>query len=107
MQEVSAGAYRGQRLQLTARVKANDVQGWAGVWMRLDAPGHMIVLDNMRERPIMGDTEWQEYSVVLDVPSAASGIAYGVLLQGAGRVWIDEFSLQIVDVGVPVTAAPQ
>lgn len=106
MQEVSADAYRGQRLRLTVHVKANDVQGWAGVWMRVDGPGLMIVLDNMRDRPIVGNTDWRAYSLVLDVPADASGFAYGLLLEGSGRVWMDAISLEVVDAGVPVTAEP-
>jgi hypothetical protein len=39
--------------------------------------------DNMDDRPIKGDSEWQQYAVVLDVPSEATALAYGILLSGA------------------------
>jgi hypothetical protein len=47
-------------------------------------------------------------SVVLDVPSNATGIVFGLLLSGPGEAWIDDASLDVVGTDVPSTntAAP-
>ena len=54
-------------------------------------------------RPIRGTSDWQAYSIVLDVPEDATRIALGGLMIGRGKLWIDEFSLETVDRDVPVT----
>jgi len=56
----------------------------------------------MQDRGIRGDTDWQAYSIVLDVPQGASALAYGVLLQGGGQVWMDAARLETVDAPVSV-----
>ena len=103
MQAVLADPYRGKRLELTGFIKSQDVLSYAGLWMRIDGPSHLIALDNMSDRPITGTTDWNRYSVVLDVPDNASAIAFGVLLNGSGQAWLDNVELKVVGPDVPVT----
>ena len=42
-------------------------------------------------------------SVVLDIPVKSEVIAFGVLLNGSGQIWMDKLSFEIVDDNVPVT----
>lgn len=106
MQSIAAQNYAGQRVRLTAWVKSESVGGWAGVWMRVDAPSESAVsFDNMQDRPIKGTTAWTKYSVVLDVPARSSNIAFGILVDGAGSVWLDDLAFEVVDESVPVTGA--
>jgi hypothetical protein len=105
MQSFKEDAYLGKRLRLSAFVKANDVDGWAGLWMRVDGPNgrRSTAFDNMQDRPIKGTSDWTRYEIVLDVASEATNIAFGVLLHGAGQVWIDDVKFEIVDTNVPST----
>jgi len=36
MQYISAENYTGKRLRLSGYVKSDDVEGWSGMWMRVD-----------------------------------------------------------------------
>jgi len=104
MQMFKADTYRGKRVRLSAWVKSQQVAGWAGVWMRVDGDDSKpLAFDNMQNRPIKGTSGWQRYEVVLDVADKASAIAFGILLDGAGAVWIDEVRFEIVDRSVPTT----
>jgi hypothetical protein len=104
MQMFLADSYRGTRQMLTGRVRAEDVEKWAGLWMRVDGPGGTLLgFDNMQSRPIRGTTDWTEYRVVVDVPPGAVYLAFGVLLEGPGSVWIDEVRLGEVGEDVPPT----
>ncbi|MGE3076498.1 MAG: hypothetical protein AB7N24_20725 [Dehalococcoidia bacterium] len=97
MQIFSAEAYRGQRLRLRAEVKALAVEQWAGIWMRIDGSGNeMLAFDNMQDRPIVGNTDWRQYDVILDVEAAAARIAFGVLLSGSGEVRVTDLELTTV-----------
>ena len=97
--------YRGKRLRLSAWIKAEGVEEWSGLWMRIDGPEPEGVLgfDNMRRRPIRGTRDWRRYEVVLDVATEATRVNYGILLHGAGRVWVDDFRLETVGPEVEVT----
>ena len=58
MQSISAEAYRGKRLRFTAVLKTRDVDGWTGLWMRVEKPDRHGAFDNMQQRPLRGTTEW-------------------------------------------------
>ena len=105
MQQIDAADYRGRRVRLSGFSKAAAVAGWAGLWMRVDGPRGVLAFDNMQSRPIKGTADWQRCEVVLDVPSAASAIWFGLLLTGPGQVWFDDLQVEGVDGTVPVTAA--
>jgi hypothetical protein len=103
MQEFNAGQYAGKRVRLTASVKAENVDDWAGLWMRVDKGSKAVSFDNMRDRPIKGTTPWQDYEVILDVPQDATQIAFGVLLSKAGAVWMSGVRFEEVGMDVPAT----
>jgi hypothetical protein len=57
----------------------------------------------MQNRPIKGTTGWQRNEVVLEVPKDATRVAFGILLNGPGQVWLNSTKLEIVGSGVPTT----
>ena len=105
MQNFSADQYAGKRLRLTAFVRSEGVENWAGLWMRVDKGKDSVAFDNMQDRPITGNNAWREYTVVLDVPQNATGIFFGVLLSGSGEVWVNSVKLEPVGAEVPTTGS--
>jgi hypothetical protein len=105
MQEIQAIQYLEKRVRLTGYVKSVDVRSWAGLWMRVDKGTNMVSFDNMQDRAIKGSTDWRQYDVVLDVPKDATGIAFGILLDGPGSVWLSGTKFEVVSSDVPVTGA--
>jgi hypothetical protein len=105
MQRFNADAYRGQRLRLSALVRSEGVERWAGLWMRVDGSGRRtLAFDNMQSRGITGTTDWTRYNVVLDVAERESTlIAFGVLLSGAGQISIADVRIESVGPEVPTT----
>ncbi len=104
MQSIAADAYRGKRLRFAAVVKTRDVEGWTGLWMRIDRPNGRVTFDNMQSRPLRGSNEWTNASVVLDVAPDATAIHFGLLQDGAGTSWLDECALEVVGNEVAVTS---
>ena len=105
MQTFRADAYRGKRVRLSAFVKTQDVEAGALLWMRVEGPGDSVLaFDNMGDRPIRGAPDWRLHDVVLEVPTRASAIAIGLLLEGGGRVWIDDVTMSAVAPDVALTA---
>lgn len=96
--------YRGKRVRFAGWVKSQDVDNWAGLWMRVDGTGsRLLAFDNMASRPIKGTTNWHRYEVVLDVSEDATALNFGVLLDGPGSVWLSDGELVVVGRDVPTT----
>ena len=107
MQMIMAGTRRGHRVRFSADVKCTLVADWAGLWMRIDGQKRGVPhFDNMQDRPIKGTADWTNYAVVLDVSETADVIAFGILLEGTGEVWISHVTLEVVGLDVPITAQP-
>jgi hypothetical protein len=105
MQSVRAERYIGKRVRLSGLVKSREVMSWAGLWMRVDKGKDIVAFDNMQDRPIKGTTDWHRYDVVLDVPADSTGISFGILLDGTGKVWLSGTKFDVVGAAVPSTDA--
>ena len=105
MQNFSPDKYLGKRIRMSGYMKSKNVETWSGFWLRVDKAGSQtsLAFDNMQDRPIKGTTEWKKYEIVLDVPSEATNIGFGALLDGTGQIWFDKLNFEIVDKSVPIT----
>lgn len=105
-QKIHAGAYRGQRVRLSGYLRTSEVSGWAGLWMRVDPKdgGPSLAFENMLRQPVLGSSDWKQYSIEVDVPEEAKEIDLGTVLSGRGEVWFDDLELSSVAVLVPGAA---
>lgn len=104
MQQFKATRWLGKRVRLSGFVKTEGVNRFAGLWMRIDdAHGDVLQFDNMSNRPIQGTTNWNRYSIVLDVPEQSDVISFGILLTGGGQAWLDQLTFMEVDKRFSVT----
>lgn len=100
----SAVTWRGARVELRAELRSGAVDGWAGLWMRIDGPnGKVLAFDNMQNRALRGTSSFKWYSVVLDIPADAEQVTFGVLLHGPGAVYVRELAFGEVEREVSVT----
>ncbi|WP_214484900.1 AraC family transcriptional regulator [Bacillus sp. SM2101] len=103
MQGFQAHDYKGKRLKFSCFLKTENVEK-CGAWLRIDnASGDAIQFDNMDNRSIQGTTDWNHYSIVLDVLEESASIHFGVLLNGKGKVWADGFRFEEVTEKIPTT----
>lgn len=74
--------------------------------MRVDGPhpGEIAGFDNHCDRPLLGTFDWELREAVLDVPNDARNVAFGIILAGEGKVWIDDVELVPVDESTPTTS---
>ena len=104
MQSFDAEIYLDKRVKLTGHIKTVDVKSWAGMWMRVDGKNKKVLeFDNMKNRKIIGTTEWTKYEIVLDVPEKSTSISYGVLLNETGTVYLDDLSFKEVNKDISKT----
>jgi erythromycin esterase len=106
-QSMPSTAAVGHALRLTGWIRTQGVAGWAGLWMRVDAPGRPhVALDNMHDRGPRGTSDWRRFEVILPVPRGSSSVVFGVLLSGSGVAWFDDLDLEI-DTSVRAAALPE
>jgi hypothetical protein len=86
VQSIASTCYLDRKVSFTAALRAQEVAGWAGLWMRVDGPRMALTFDNMQDRPLHHTTAWIEAEIVLDVPSEATEVHFGALLTGAGAL---------------------
>lgn len=111
MQTIDAAQWRGKRVRYRAAVRTAALGDGVGaqLWCRVDRPkgeggeAQLGAFDNMRARPISGAT-WERYDIVLDVAADATQIALGLFVLGDGKVWLDDVTLEAVDLTVATTA---
>lgn len=98
MHSIDATAFRGKKLSFSANVGGVARNGWGGLWMRVDdAQGNVLSFDNMHARPLLADVNFEKRAVAVDVPLEAKTINYGVLLDGAGKLTLNDAALEIVE----------
>lgn len=93
-----------RRVRFSAIARAMEVTGWAGLWLRVDGPGGMLVLDNMQDRPLRRTNGWTQADIVLDVAEQATEPHFGALLSGSGALDLTRPRFGEVDESVPATA---
>jgi hypothetical protein len=109
MQQTLPDKYKGKRVKFSGRLKLENVDGWAGLWMRVDInyPYTILAFDNMGDRQLKGSIDWQTYSFELDVIEEAELICFGALLSGKGQIWFDDMTIEIISDIPPSTTIQQ
>ncbi len=104
MKTIKPDLYSGKTVKISGYLKSENIKSWAGLWMRVDYYDvAVLAFDNMRKNPIKGTKDWAKYEIVLHVPTEATSISYGVLLDETGQVWFKDIVLEIVDETTPET----
>ena len=74
-QQIKAETYRGKRLRFSTALRSQDVENRAALFMRISGTNdQLLAFDNMRNRYISGTSDWEHYTIVLDVAEQAEDI---------------------------------
>jgi C-terminal processing protease CtpA/Prc len=96
---MDASPLQGKRIRLTAFIKAEVTSGQAQMWLRIDKPDNkMGFFDNMDARPIK-NPKWKVYETIGMVDQDAKRIVFGAFLMGMGKMWVDNFKLELEENG--------
>jgi len=70
------------------------------LWLRADGDKEFnLFFDNMSNRPIRGTTPWTKYVIDAHLPEKTRWLNYGIVLEGRGAMWADNFRLMVWDRG--------
>jgi hypothetical protein len=94
-QTVNAEQYRGSRVRFSAYIKTQGAEVEAIPYLVVSGnPFAELTLDNLRDDPLVGTSDWTKYELTVDVPEEAYQISFGLSMAGAGKLWIDEVRLE-------------
>lgn len=94
---VPAERVRGSHIRLAAQVRTAGVADRAGAAIAISGRENVLALNDMGERALVGDTEWTKCDLVSFVPPDAEVILVGAYVRGAGTVWLDDFSVEQIE----------
>jgi len=90
-QRIDAVALRGRRVTLSAKVRSENVEKLAFLWMAAeDGSGRMMALTPPDADPVRGTMPWHEVQITGVVPPVAVRLSIALSLTSAGRVWLDD-----------------
>lgn len=109
VQLIRAAAFKGKRVRLSAHMKTRNI----GRSSLSDAAALTISCDGGPPRFVFAAQEhivkapkWRPVTIVMDVPSDATLLEFGISLWGGGEVWADDFEIETVSRSVPLTHTP-
>jgi C-terminal processing protease CtpA/Prc len=88
----------GKTIKLSAwvKVRSDDPQARAQLWLRVDRASGMGFFDNMSDRPVRAG-DWAEYVITGPVAADAKRIAFGAIVYGSGEFLLDGFRATVTD----------
>jgi hypothetical protein len=93
-QKIPVHGLRGKEAILSAWIRTENADGTgAGLTIRMLNSGAILAYNFMSEALVEGTQDWKQYSISLQVPERATDIEVGIMLQGKGMVWADDFEL--------------
>jgi len=99
MQRCRADYLAGTTVRLAADLSTENVDTWAGIWLRVDgAEKTDLFFDNMSRQRLAGTTPWARFQIDARIPQDAFWANFGVVLSGSGIVRADGFALSRWDV---------
>ena len=66
------------------------VNGYAGLWWRIDGPNGSLGMDNMGDRGPQGTTDWTRFEIEIPVAADARNINFGVSPAAASRACVSD-----------------
>ncbi|MGD0387803.1 MAG: sigma-70 family RNA polymerase sigma factor [Tepidisphaeraceae bacterium] len=89
--------FLGHRIRISAWIKSSGVTGGSGFQIITFGPWDKKLGDEGQRghRPIIGTRDWKQYTAVADVPPQTTSIEWGLTMNGRGKLWIDEDSVEV------------
>lgn len=94
LQQFTADAVREDSLLFSGKIKTKGIQGTATLFLVVNGSDSRLFVDDMRGRPIQGDTDWTLAEIRVPRLLDAQSIELGALVIGPGTAWFDDFQIR-------------
>ena len=95
--------YLGKRVRVSAWLKADHVSVVSGLWIRMIGPNFQKISEEgnwgkwATAKPIKGTVGWTHFVCEADVPLETQCIRSGLIHNGTGTMWMDDFKFELAD----------
>ena len=110
----SAGEFARRAREAIGDVRSRGRQpivvGGSGLYLRAEGAdgGDVLSFESMQNQgPVVGSRAWRRYELVHEVPDDAEYLFFGLIVDGPGKVWMDDLELVPVSDDVALTGKPQ
>jgi C-terminal processing protease CtpA/Prc len=89
--------YLGKEIEVRAYVRVQDIlDNELSILLRVDDKNkNVLAMESGRQKNIQGSGYWNYYSASVPFPAKAQTIYIGAMLNGAGKLWVDDFQVLI------------
>lgn len=97
-QVLDAIPYRNKKIRLTASAKLERSQFFAKgeLWAIGRSTKDSVTLSIYQDKDSITANDWKNYSIVFTVPEETNELRVGILLRGGGKLWADDFKIEIL-----------
>ncbi|MBX9668541.1 MAG: hypothetical protein K2X93_13030 [Candidatus Obscuribacterales bacterium] len=97
-QSFNCSRWRGQRVIFSADIKCKNVGDWCGLMMWVKGvTGKTLAFTTMYHVGCCGDSDWQKWSVILDVSPIACSVVVAATLNGNGEAFFSNLSFSTAE----------
>jgi hypothetical protein len=99
-QRADIDGMQGKTIRLTVALRASDLEGQVVLYVDEGIHFNYTTFEQVVDPDTFsgsGASEWVTEELVVDLSEEASHIAFGVKLQGSGQIWVDDFTIEVVD----------
>jgi len=94
---IKAEKYLGKTIKVSTYIKSENIVHYVGIWIRVDNENKkMLNYENTYNSAIKGNSDWTFHETIIKVPNRAEHIFFGVVLNGKGKYWFDDFKIEII-----------
>ncbi|MDG1573284.1 S41 family peptidase [Robiginitalea sp. M366] len=101
---------KGNTVKLSGFIKTQKVNsGYGGLLLWTESnDGQIPIYRNMQEYAVKGTSDWNEYSIGVEVPKNTKYLYIGGYLAGKGILWLDDINLQLegIPLKFPISEVP-
>jgi len=97
--------YEGREIEFKAWLKFENVTDFVSIMInQYDTEGYSLGFKSLQSEKIHGTKDWKLYSVKVPLSSKSQSLAFGCILGGGGKLWMDD--IQVLIDGKDISVAP-
>lgn len=97
-QIIDAIPYRGKKVKISAKARFESKYNTSNgqLWAIGRSTKDNITVSEYLEDNLIRSNDWKEYELIIDIPDETNELRFGVILQGIGKLWTDDFKIEVV-----------
>ena len=99
-QVLNGQPFAGKTVKLTGWFRTEGIpegrNTGAGLILAAMKGGSFLAHEHMKKTRLRGTNDWKLLSIELKLPPATTRLELGAMLEGAGTMWVDDFTLEVV-----------